>query len=161
MEDSVDEHLKQACLNDTAGKARGALTQLKCSHFELCVISTSTLAESTEVEGFTLTLILFGSLITCSRDRGAHKGQWWVLLEVYPSSGSRQVWVSVSTGVTWGSVSSCWHCHQAVCFCAFVPHNGWCLAKVTQVFGVGTSFQFTARKLNSHLLVHNCEKAHQ
>lgn len=127
-------------------KARGALTQLKHSLFEFCVISTSTLAEHTEAEGFTLTLVLFGSLITCIRDRDAHKWLWCILLEVYPSSGSRKFQISVSTGVTWGPVSSCWHCHQGVCFCAFVPHSAWCLAKVTQVFGVATSLWLHCKK---------------
>lgn len=71
MGDSVDEHLQQSCFNDTAAKARGALTQLKYSHFQLCVhpvpqLSTSALAE--RAEAFTAAWLLFG------RDKGAHKG---------------------------------------------------------------------------------------
>lgn len=60
-----------------------------------------------------------------------------------------------------GLCSCCWHWHQGVCFWAFAPHSDWYLAKSHRFLGWESASSFTERKLNSHLLVHNCEKASQ
>lgn len=110
--------------------------------------------------GFSVTLVPSGSPVTCSRDRGAHKGLGWVLLEEYPSSGNRKVWFLWALGPP----GALFPAGTGIRVSAFV-HLFLTLAGAKQKSHRFLEWEpassFPARNLNSHLLVHSSEKAQQ
>lgn len=135
------------------------------SHFQLCehpvpLISTSSLAAPTETGGFSVTLVLSGSPVTGSRDRGAHKGLGWDLLEEYPTSGSRKVWFLWALGPP-GALFPAGTGTRVSAFVHFFLAVVGAKQKSHRFLGWEPPSSFTARNLNSHLLVHSCEKAQQ